>query len=144
MLSILFPLAQWAFIERPSNSPPTFSIATGDLVSKKHPLVKPVYKTHFYGEFHRTFLKVKTRKKLHDFIIGFNYYYNNIVNTCSILLIYYHKSILNTCVILFIYYYNSIVNTCAILYQYYSFIIIITSYIHAQVGDPLTGCALKF
>ena len=33
---------------------------------------------------------------------------------------------------------NSIVNTCTLLFQYYSFIIIITSYIHAQVGDLLS------
>ena len=33
---------------------------------------------------------------------------------------------------------NSILKTCALLYQYYSFIIIITSFIHAQLGDLLS------
>ena len=39
-------------------------------------------KMHFNCELRKTFFKVKTRKKIRDFTIGSNYYYNNIVNTC--------------------------------------------------------------
>ena len=35
ILSILFPLARWMTIERPSNSPPTFPIAPGDWATAK-------------------------------------------------------------------------------------------------------------
>ena len=35
ILSNLFPLARWATIERPSNSQPTFPIATGEWATAK-------------------------------------------------------------------------------------------------------------
>ena len=35
IFSILFPLARWATIERPSNSPPTFPIATEEWATVK-------------------------------------------------------------------------------------------------------------
>ena len=36
ILSILFPLARWETIARPSNSPSTFPIATGEFATAKH------------------------------------------------------------------------------------------------------------